>query len=125
MSQRIFINHTNHPSGRWSEGQRETAEAYGEIVDIPFPIISADETEEEISCRVDEMAGKIISMQPEAVLCQGEYNYTFLMVSRLREKGIKVCAACSERIVREWMDDEGRHHKDTVFQFQKFREYGN
>ncbi len=102
---------------------RKTAEAYGEIVDIPFPIISSDETEAEISHRAGEMAEKISFMQPKAVLCQGEYNYTFSLVNRLLEKGIKVYAACSERIVREWIDDEGRHHKDTVFQFQKFREY--
>ena len=37
-----FINHTNHPSSRWEEGQRQAAEAYGTIVDLPFPRIPAD-----------------------------------------------------------------------------------
>ena len=32
-----FINHTNHPSSRWEEGQRQAAEAYGTIVDLPSP----------------------------------------------------------------------------------------
>ena len=38
----IFINHTNHPSARWSAAQRAAAEGYGEIVDLPFPDIAPD-----------------------------------------------------------------------------------
>ena len=35
----MFINHTNHPSQYWSDEQLAAAHQYGEVVDIPFPLI--------------------------------------------------------------------------------------
>lgn len=34
---KVFINCSNHPSERWSREQKQAAEGYGEIVDLPFP----------------------------------------------------------------------------------------
>ncbi len=123
MSERIFINHTNHPSDRWTAEQRMAAEYYGRIIDIPFPAISSEESETEICVRAESMAERLLSMQPAAVLCQGEYNYTYILVDILLVKGIRVMAACSERVTQEFSDEDGQTHRHTIFQFQKFREY--
>ena len=36
---KIFVNHTNHPSARWSAEQISAAQVYGEILDMPFPAV--------------------------------------------------------------------------------------
>ena len=33
----MFLNFSNHPSDRWNKAQRQAAERYGEIRDVPFP----------------------------------------------------------------------------------------
>ena len=44
-----LINFTNHPSENWSLEQRQMAlELADEIIDVPFPIVDAKATEEEI-----------------------------------------------------------------------------
>ena len=35
----MFINLTNHSSTNWSKKQRKAAEVYGQIIDMPFPVI--------------------------------------------------------------------------------------
>ena len=45
---KIFVNHTNHPSERWSAEQITAAKVYGEIIDFPFPLIDPSASEEEI-----------------------------------------------------------------------------
>lgn len=123
MDNAIFINHTNHPSARWSEQQKKAAFVYGEIKDIPFPLIPPEESSENIRELAIKMAKTIADMNPKAVLCQGEFNYVFCLVDALLSQGIKVMAACSERIVREWTDENGEQHRDAVFQFQQYRDY--
>lgn len=123
MDNRIFINHTNHPSVRWSEQQKDASLAYGEITDIPFPLISPRASSNEIREMALKMADKIIAMKPAAVLCQGEFNYVFCLVDALLAHGIRVMSACSERVVREWKDENGEEHRDAVFRFQQYRDY--
>ena len=75
--EKIFINHTNHPSGRWGQEQIVAAKVYGEIVDFPFPLIDPSASEEEVIKLVQSNLEKILEAKPAAVLCQGEFNYTF------------------------------------------------
>ena len=123
MERKVFINHTNHPSDRWGDEQRAAAEEYGEIIDLPFPMIPSEEGSIQVKKRALEMAARISEMEPAAVLCQGEFSYTFVLVDALLKQGIRVLTACSDRVVREWVDEEGQQHRDAVFQFQQFREY--
>ena len=62
-------------------------------------------------------------MNPAAVLCQGEYNYTYLMINYLKQNNIVVLAATSERIVNEIIKADGSTQKISSFQFVKFRQY--
>lgn len=118
----IFINHSNHPSADWSQKQQDAALAYGTIVDLPFPELHADYTEQQISEAVQESLHKIVALAPAAVLCQGEFTYTYGLVRLLKEKGIKVLAACSERMAHEKWND-GVSCKVSYFKFVRFREY--
>lgn len=118
----IFINHSNHPSANWSQEQKEAALAHGDIVDMPFPELHADYTEQQISEAVQKSLDKILALAPAAVLCQGEFTYTYSLVRLLKERGIKVLAACSERRAHEKWED-GVSCKVSYFKFVQFREY--
>ena len=112
-----FINHTNHPSSRWEEGQRQAAEAYGTVVDLPFPRIPA------VHRLAEENAQEILARKPMAVLVQGEFTYTFALVCLLKAAGIAVLSACSERLVRERTDENGEIVRESRFVFRRFRAY--
>ena len=122
-NQEVFINHTNHPSSKWSPAQKAAAQAYGEIVDLPFPTIPAMATEEDVAAMVDETLRHILTLAPSAVLCQGEFTYSYLLIHQLLQHGLTVLSACSERIVKEYTDKEGKSQKQATFEFCKFRKY--
>lgn len=119
----MFINHSNHPSARWSDAQRTAAETYGTIEDMPFPNIEPMWNEMQVAALAEANAAAIIAKQPAAVLCQGEFTYTFALIERLRKAGITVVAACSERVVHETVDDAGVSHKTAAFSFVQFRKF--
>ena len=120
---KIFINHTNHPSKRWDAEQTAAARTYGEIIDMPFPSVNPHSTAEEICELVEVQLKKILELEPVAVLCQGEFNYTFALVERLKNSGVKVMAATSERITDEEILSDGTTRQVSTFRFVQFREY--
>ena len=120
---KFFINHTNHPSERWSGEQRKAAQVYGEILDIPFPAVDAEATSAEVATQVEENLEKILVLEPAAVLCQGEFNYTFALVEQLKNLGITVVAATSERVVADEILPDGSTRQVATFRFVQFREY--
>ena len=119
----VFINHTNHPSSRWEEGQRSAAEIYGTIVDVAFPVIPADGEEEEVRRLAEETAQTVLAYRPSAVLVQGEFSYSFALVRILKEAGIPTLSACSERHVTERTDENGETVRESRFAFRRFRSY--
>lgn len=118
----MFINFSNHPSEMWSIEQKKESEIYGDIIDITFPNVSpyAD------SCEIEKMSEKcvndIMKNNPECVMCQGEFTLSYQVIKKLKEKGVKVVAACSERVVSE-ISVNGKSEKKSVFRFVKYREY--
>lgn len=120
--EKVFINHTNHTLAHWSEEQKKAALQWGPIVEIPFPAIDPSLTSEEVRTKAEEMGEKLLSLHPAAVLCQGEFTYTWHMVQFLKNHGIPALAACSRRVTREWTDEEGSH-KEALFRFVQFRSY--
>ena len=121
--EKIFVNHTNHPSARWSIEQLTAAQSFGEIIDVPFPAINPRATTEDIGALVEENLAEILALEPSAVLCQGEFNYTFAMVERLKAAGVVVLAATSERISSMEILPDGSSRQSSIFRFVKFREY--
>ena len=119
----IFVNHTNHNSAQWSVEQRAAAEVYGQIIDLPFPPIPAEFGTEELSEIVSANLAKILELSPKAVLCQGEFVYTYLMVEQLKKHNILTLAACSERLATQNIEPDGTVKRVSIFQFVRFRNY--
>lgn len=118
----MFINYTNHISANWNDKQLNEARKYGEIADISFPAVDPLATRDEIISLAIKEANKIIEMAPNAVLIQGEMTLTYNIILILKENNIKTLCACSERIVKEIIQDD-KTSKQSIFQFVKFREY--
>lgn len=120
----MFINCSNHASANWSDQQVKAASEWGEIVDYPFPSVPADADEKKIAEMAEAAADEMAAMNPEAVMCQGEFTLTFALTERLKLKGIPVVAACSQRKTTEVRQPDGGTKKISEFCFTRFREYG-
>ena len=119
----LFINHTNHPSAKWVTEQLTAARQYGEVQDQPFPVIDPHSDEGEVHKLAEAAAEKIINLSPAAVLCQGEFTYTFKLVELLKNVGITVLSACSERVSTETIEKDGSIRRESSFRFVRFRRY--
>ncbi|MDO4383768.1 MAG: hypothetical protein Q4C18_04675 [Eubacteriales bacterium] len=105
-NEKIFINYSNHPSNRWNPEQRAAAEKYGRIVDMEFHKVSMDEDERDIEWEAYAEYCRIMALHPVAVMCQGEFTLTYVLIQLLQQAGVTVLAACSERKVEESIDAE-------------------
>lgn len=121
----MFLNFTNHQNSNWSEQQKNAAEKeYGRIEDLPFPNIAPDWTREQVEDLAEKYVKDIVGRNPKAVLCQGEFTFAYQVIRRLKEKGVLVVAATSERcVVEEYNPEKDATIKKTCFKFVKFREY--
>ena len=118
-----FVNFSNHSSDKWNPKQIEAASKWGSIIDLPFPEVSADASVEDIRLLACDYTDQICSLQPNAVMCQGEFTLTFAIVTMLKSRGITVVSACSSRNTVEAVSVDGTSQKTSIFEFVKFREY--
>lgn len=123
-SKRIFINLSNHPSSKWSEKQLAQANLYGEIIDLPFPDVDADGSEEYITQLVKTTLSQIKELQKgteqdSTIHIMGEMTFTYAMVNTLKAEGYKCVASTTKRNTIELEDGT----KQSLFTFNKFREY--
>lgn len=123
ISKKILINLSNHPSEEWEKEQKDSAKGkFEEIIDIDFPNISPSIKEEEFNELVNEYANKILDYKYSyniVVHVMGEMTFTFALVNRLKEEGIRCVASCTERKVE--VTPDGMKH--VMFKFEKFRDY--
>lgn len=119
----MFVNFSNHPSSLWGKEQLEASREFGEIVDVPFPLIDASLDEDEITIMAAKYLERIMASGPDCVMCQGEFTLAYQVIRGLREKGVKVVAACSERKSEEKRLEDGTTQRLTVFKFVKYRFY--
>ena len=91
----MFVNLSNHPSVSWSREQLEAAKAYGEVIDLPFPDVSPQMDEQELSLLADDYLQRVrdISPEPCTIHVMGELTFSFVMVSRLLAKGYTCVAS--------------------------------
>ena len=118
----MFINFTNHPSEKWNDEQRRASKRYGDIIDLPFPQIVPNATDEELQRLSQEYVQKIMALadsQTLTVHIMGEMTFTFMVVTKLKELGIKCVASTTER--KTTYNSNGV--KLSEFSFVKFREY--
>lgn len=120
-SQRLFINFSNHPSADWTNNQLEAAKVYGEIKDLSFPDINPNASEKEIKSVVNQYVQKISSSGDYQITVHimGEMTFTYMVVTKLKEMGIKCVASTTER--KTTYNDDGT--KLSEFSFVRFREY--
>lgn len=117
----LFVNLSNHPSGKWEPAQREAALAMGSsILDVPFPEVPP-EADEAAVARLAEQVCASVPAEAACAMVMGEFTLTVEVVARLRRRGICCVAATSRRHVEELPD--GR--KVVHFQFVRFRRYGS
>jgi hypothetical protein len=118
----MFVNFSNHPSRYWDNKQREASLNYGELFDMPFPQIAPNASDEELLILAQDCVDKIASLGDSksiTVHIMGEMTFTFMVVTRLKEMGIKCIASTTER--KTTYNDDGT--KVSEFTFVKFREY--
>jgi hypothetical protein len=117
----MLINLTNHPLANWSKSQLSEAKQYGEIIDMPFPVIDPAAEEEAINILADEYVGKIkgLADYPDVIiLVMGEMNFTYCLVTKLKALGIVCVASTTKRNVIEL---DGKVVSE--FKFVRFRKY--
>ncbi len=126
----MFINYSNHPVQCWPQTQKDAAEKFGRIIDLPFPQVDAFASSESIKAfgeselkRMQEIIATAEYGEDIVVLCTGEYVLTFYIVSELKRMGIKVVCASTKRISVEKLCEDGTVVKHSEFRFVAFREY--
>lgn len=122
VSSNCFVNLSNHPSDLWTQNQLEAARRYGEIKDIPFPVISPMADYEEIRSLAEYYVEEVVTLANRhhvTVHIMGEMTFTFIVVSQLKEYGIECVASTTERSVETSSDGK----KVSEFKFVRFREY--
>ena len=119
----MFVNCSNHKIENWSIEQIKEAEKYGEIVEYPFPYITPQLDEEAIDNIASKVAEEIAEMNPDIVMCQGEFTVTYKIIEKLKALNIKVVAACSDRVTTEIKQEDGSNKKVSQFKFVRFRLY--
>ena len=118
----MLINFSNHPSCNWEQRQIEAASIYGEVVDVAFPDVNAADDTDTIQRLADGYVRLIASMRKDSdiiVHVMGEMTFTYAVVSRLKELGIKCVASTTERNAK----DIGVGQKLSSFTFVRFRAY--
>lgn len=117
----LFINISNHPVGYWSEKQLAAAKAYGEIVDIDFPLVDPEVDESCIEAIANEFVKDYVHFLPSECTfhIMGEMTLTHRLISLLKSLGFKCLASTSKRRVRYNQNGE----KIVDFDFIQFREY--
>lgn len=120
----MLINITNHPSALWSKAQTQAAlEQFGPIEDLPFPLVRAEMSDEEIGKLTRSYLSQILDCDHPTVLLQGEFIFTYRLIVLLKEHRIPV-VACQSNIEREeYQDENGNTVKQTVYRFGRFRAY--
>ncbi len=115
----MLLNLSNHPSANWSEKQINVGiTQYGQIIDLAFPQIDPESSDEDIEILVAKYLHKTLNLQPKAVHIMGELVFTHKLVNSLKAVGI-VCVASTTN--RNTIEKNGI--KTSIFEFVKFREY--
>ena len=109
----MFFNISNHPAhienSTWSALQIQEAEILGEgpVVDIPFPKIVPDMTDEQIAGIAREVARDIKGMCTggDGAMVAGEYVTTIRIIAELQKVGVNCYFGQSERVAEERIEN--------------------
>ena len=124
----MFFNISNHPAHAerttWTPEQiAEANDIAGEVIDIPFPVVKPDMSDETIAQIAKGVALDVRGMangQPAAAMVAGEYVTTIRLIAELQKFGIECYFGQSERVAEE-REENGKLVVVHVFQFRGFR----
>lgn len=115
-----LVNLTNHPYSGWDAEQTKAARAFGECVDMPFPVVDPEAGTEEIQALAEDFMNRIIALDGElTVHIMGEQTFCYALISLLLKRGIRCIASCTSRDVTILPDGS----KQVRFHFSRFRDY--
>jgi hypothetical protein len=120
--ERILINLTNHPYEDWSTEQKQAAVSFGNVIDLPFPMISPEASSDEIKSLTNEYVHKIEEISENKIATvhvMGEMNFVFSIVTILKANGYRCIASTTDRDVQT--NEDGI--KTAIFKFHQFRDY--
>ena len=121
---RRFIHLSNHPVAGWGESQLAAALEYGEVSDIPFPMIDPGADTDTVSALAGRYADMICPPGEDGlgitVHLMGEMTFTARLCTLLQHRGVDVVASTTERHVVENPENGTR---TSTFRFVRFRRY--
>lgn len=126
----MLLNLSNHAVAKWSAAQIQAAEKdFGEIHDLPFPVIAPDSDLHTIIALAQEYVQKcqdfiqqqVTSNQQQvsAIHVMGEMTFVYQFVRLATAAGLRCVASTTERIAVDHPDGS----KTSEFCFVRFREY--
>lgn len=116
----ILINFSKRNSRSWSEAQIKAAKKeFGEIVNLEFPVITAQMAKEEIQILAATAVEQIFQLNPKAVHVVGEGSFCVILVHFLLEFGIPCIESTFEKNIG--LSKTGK--KEVDYNFVQFREY--
>lgn len=118
----LFINLSNHPSSSWTAEQLTAAEAFGELIDMPFPQVAPDAKADDIKTIAEAQVAAIMKQAEThtvTVHVMGEMSLIYRIVRMLSERGIRCVCSTSYRVVK----DQGDGRRLVEFNFNSFRDY--
>lgn len=81
-----FVNFSNHNSSKWGDAQLSAAKEYGNVIDVPFPMVNPAATKEEIQELAEKSVADILMNSPSIVMVQGEMTLVYAVVKRLHRQ---------------------------------------
>lgn len=119
---KVFINLSNHPVATWSDQQKNEAEKFGTIVEMPFPQIDPMATADEVFTIAQTFYDKVMAINAETpvagVHLMGEFTFTHALVDLFNFNATPDCT------IRCFVSTTVRRaDKFDLFQFKQFREY--
>jgi len=127
----MLINLSNHPCDKWSQNQVDKAkELFGEVIDLPFPNVPPDASEQQVLEMAHQYLQKILQIRNNipsdeslSVHVMGEFNFTFIIVQLLTKHNIPCYASTTVREVILEKTENNEVVKTNVFKFVQFRRY--
>ncbi len=126
----MLINLSNHETSRWGAAQKLAAERlFGEVCDLPFPVIDPFADLDQISALAASFVQKCQSLlscatatataTDHAIHVMGEMTFVHQFVKQATAAGLRCVASTTERIAVDKPDGT----KVAEFRFVGFREY--
>lgn len=119
----MLINLSNHPSSMWEKEQIESANSlYGDVFDLPFPMVDPKGDRQYIESLADKYIEKLLAIangENAVVHLMGELTLTFAILNKMINLGFRCVASTTERDVT--ISEDGT--KNVKFNFIQFRDY--